>query len=91
MTTILDPIIVRPEEDFTQEEKEALIKSSAQMMTSLSEDTLKVLQDTYGEIKGTKAFEVLAKGKLLGLDFAMNWQDSKATGENIFCLLLKIL
>ncbi len=83
MTTILDPIIVRPEEDFTQEEKEALIKSSAQMMTSLSEDTLKVLQDTYGEIKGTKAFEVLAKGKLLGLDFAMNWQDSKATGENI--------
>ena len=45
MTTILDPIIVRPEEDFTQEEKEALIKSSAQMMTSLSEDTLKVLQE----------------------------------------------
>ncbi len=53
------------------------------MMTSLSDDTLKVLQDTYGEIKGIKAFEVLIKGKLLGLDFAMSWENSKSTGENI--------
>lgn len=83
MTTVLDTIIVRPEEEFTQEEKETLIKSSAQMMTSLSEDTLKVLQDTYSETKGIKAFEVLIKGKLLGLDFAMSWENSKSTGENI--------
>lgn len=82
MATILEPIIVRPEE-FTQEEKKTLIKSAAEMMTSLSEDTLKILQNTYGEIKGTKAFEILTKSKLLGLDFAMSWDKSKSTGENI--------
>jgi hypothetical protein len=83
MATVLAPIIVRPEEEFTQEEKKTLIKSAAEMMTGLSEDTLEILKETYGEIKGTKAFEILTKSKLLGLDLAMSWDNSKSTGENI--------